>query len=339
MKSKSVLFFYNNFSSFVRTDFEILSSAYSVRKYGFKPVKGLINTGIELVKQFFFLLLNIWEYDAVYVWFADYHSFLPVMFAKILGKESYVVIGGYDICRDRKLGYGSFCSGFRGFFSAMTIRNCTLNFTVSNYVDRKVKFVFPKAKHLMVYNCIHIDLPDNKLIAKEKMILCVAIVETERTYLRKGIDTFLELSALLPDYRFVVVGPHNGGLSLFPDPLPANFSVFERLQHNDLIDYFLKASFYCQLSRIEIFGVAIGEAMLNGCIPFVTNVGGMPEVVGCEGEVVPRDIEKITALIRELEWQDTTARRDACRERIVTRFSFAKRKGELLAALGIPEKG
>jgi len=286
-----------------------------------------------MIKQFFYLAFNIWKYDAVYVWFADYHSFLPVIFANLFGKKSYVVIGGYDICRDRKLGYGSFYSSFRGFFSAFTIRNCSLNLTVSNYVDRKIRFVFSRVKHKMVYNCIYLDSPVDFALEKEKIILCVAVIESKRTYLRKGIDTFLELSPLMPDYKFLVIGPKPSALSLFPDPMPLNFKVCERLPHADLIEYFQKASFYCQLSRIEIFGVAIGEAMLNRCIPLVTNEGGMPEVVGNEGLIVPRNAQLIVKAIRVMEEMDTNTRREACRERILEKFSFDRRKETLLSEL------
>lgn len=305
-----------------------------MRKYQFKPVKGILNTGIELVRQFFFLMINIWKFDSIYIWFADYHSLLPVLFAKILGKKSYVVVGGYDICRERKLGYGSFCSAFRGFFSAQTIKNCTLNLTVSNYVDRKVDFVFPEAKRKMIYNCVHLDPLDSVLITKEKMILCVALVETERTFKLKGIDTFLTLSLLLPQYKFVLIGPDKAGLLLFPEPLPPNFTMYQKLPHDELIKYFQKASFYCQFSQIESFGVAIGEAMLYGCIPLVTNKGGMPEVVGLESLIVPRNVEKVATLIGGMEGSDQTALRKACRERILTRFSFDQRKEALLAQIG-----
>jgi len=331
MQKKSILFVYVNYSSFVKADFEILSSFANITKYQFKPGKGIFMTGFKVLKQFLFLLTHIWNYDSVFVWFADYHSLLPILFAKILGKKSFVVIGGYDICRERSLNYGAFCSSFRGFFSAQTIRHCSVNLTVSKYVDRKVRFVFRKVKRAMIYNCIHIDSPEEQRCTKENLILCVALIESHRTYLRKGVDTFLALSSVLPDYKLVLIGPNKSGLLLFPHPLPNNVQVFERLPHNELVSYFQKASFYCQLSRIEIFGVAIGEAMLNHCIPLVTNEGGMPEVVGNKGVIVPRNIEKIAALIREFEVKENTVRREECRQHILTHFSFTQRQEKLFA--------
>jgi len=333
MAKRSILFFYVNFSSFVKADYEILSSFANVTKYQFDPGKGLINTGIKVLKQFLFLMIHIWRHQAVYVWFADYHSLLPVIFARLFGKKSYVVIGGYDICRERSLNYGAFCSSFRGFFTARTIRHCTVNLTVSNYVDRKVQFVFPRVRHEMIYNCIRLDSPENGYHAKENLILCVALLDSKRTYLRKGIDTFLNLSLSLPEYHFVLIGPNRDSLSLFPNPLPENVEVFERLPHHELIAYFQKATFYCQLSRVEIFGVAIGEAMLHGCIPLVTNVGGMPEVIGKEGFIVSRNSEKIAVQIRNLAKQDNTAMREACRQQILNHFSVNQRRDSIMKIL------
>jgi hypothetical protein len=85
--AKKILFVYTNYSTFVKTDFEILSEMHSVKPYQFKPVKGLLKTAWQMLLQLLFLLLNIWKFDAVFIWFADYHSFLPVLFAKLTGKN------------------------------------------------------------------------------------------------------------------------------------------------------------------------------------------------------------------------------------------------------------
>lgn len=332
MHREKILFVYKEPSTFVKTDRQILAEKYDITDYCFHPVRGIGKTALEMAKQLIFLLLNGWKFDKTYIWFADYHSFLPVWYARLFGKKSFLVIGGYDICRERSLTYGAFCSKFRGFFTAQSIKKATVNLTVSKYVDRKVGFVFPKVKHEMIYNCINMQTNETAK-QKEKLILCVALIESQRTFLRKGIDTFLELAVHVPDYRLVLIGPNKAAMALFPNPLPENVSVFERLPHAELASYFEKASFYCQLSRVEIFGIAIGEAMLNYCIPLVTNEGGMPEVVEKTGVIVPRDAQKIAEEIRKLETMDTTAQRAACRNRILELFSLEQRTNALLEAI------
>src|SRR5690554_185127 len=154
---KKILFIYTNFSSFVKTDWEILSKYHQVTKYQYKPVKGLVKTAIQFIRQFFYLLFQLWKFDAVFVWFADYHSFMPVLFAKLTGKKSFVVVGGYDICRIKSLNYGVFISRFRGFFAYQSMKYCSCNLTVSNYVDRKVKWVVPYSKRKLIYNSVRLE--------------------------------------------------------------------------------------------------------------------------------------------------------------------------------------
>jgi glycosyltransferase involved in cell wall biosynthesis len=53
---------------------------------------------------------------------------------------------------------------------------------------------------------------------------------------------------------------------------------------------------YVQASRHEGFGLSLAEAMLAGCVPVVTDVGALPEVVGDVGVTIA---EPSPALIAE----------------------------------------
>ena len=70
---KRVLLVYTSFNTFVEADYHILSLKYSVDKYEFRANKKAKAIAVQLLKQFLFLLLNLRSYDAVYVWFGDYH--------------------------------------------------------------------------------------------------------------------------------------------------------------------------------------------------------------------------------------------------------------------------
>lgn len=56
-----------------------------------------------------------------------------------------------------------------------------------------------------------------------------------------------------------------------------------QVENPTLIDLYTRSSVYVQLSRHEGFGLSVAEAMLAGCIPGVTRVGSLPEVVGDAG--------------------------------------------------------
>jgi len=297
VKRKSVLFVYTGLSSFVKNDFEVLASSHSVKKYHFVPVKGILNNTLEIFKQFFYLLFFGWKYDLFYCWFADYHSFLPVLFAKIFRKKSIVVIGGYDVCRIRKLNYGAFCSPFRGWFCAKSMRLATYILPVSYYVDRKAHVIAPLTKRKMIYNCVTLDNTAGTFPVKTDTILTVGLINNDRTFYLKGIDTFIETARLLPGFKFEIVGINQSKLAHKLGNLPLNISLFEKVKQNELIDFYKNAKVYCQLSRSESFGVSILEAMTFGEFPLVTREGGMPEVVGDFGTVVERDPRLIADLI------------------------------------------
>jgi len=324
MQNKHILFVYVNFSSFVKTDFEILSEFAKVSKYEFKPGIGIISTGIKLLKQFLFLIFNIWCYDAVYIWFADYHSFLPVLISRIFGKKSVVVIGGYEVARIKNLNYGALCSGIRAFFCVGSIKLSTLNLTVSNYVDRKVKYIAPGSKRLLVPNCVDLSGSPNLNSAKEKLILTVGLIENQRSFYLKGIDTFIEVARNLPDYQFVIIGLDQVKLAILLKDIPENLKIMGRVPHNELPVWYKRSKYYCQLSLSESFGVSVAESMYYGCIPIVTNEGGLPEVVGETGYIVKRDPVDIAQLINEVSQILPELNPDVS-NRVMSHFSREKR--------------
>lgn len=298
---KNILLVYTNFSTFVKTDYDILSERYHVEKYQYKPVKGIYRNVLEFIKQFFFLILNIRKFDAFYIWFADYHSFLPVLFAQIFRKQSFVVIGGYDVARLKHLGYGVFNSKLRSFFSLYSMNHCSVNLTVSKYVDRKVNWIAKKANTELIYNCVTLNENTAKeSIEKENLIITVGIIEKEQTFYIKGIDTFIEVARLLPQYKFLIIGLNIEKLAHLLNNLPDNLTIKGKIPHSELVAYYQKAKIYCQLSRSESFGVALAEAIYLGCTPIVTNVGGLPEIVNSTGVILNRNNQSIVHQIQDL---------------------------------------
>jgi glycosyltransferase involved in cell wall biosynthesis len=329
---KKILFIYTNYSTFVKTDFEILSSEHEVAKYQFKPVKGLIKTAVQFIKQKIFLLLNIWKFDAVFIWFADYHSFLPVLFAKFFKKKSFVVIGGYDVARMPEYQYGSFHGQLRSFCTLFSMKYSTLNLAVSQYVERKVKWIAKNANTQLIYNCVNIAENPEIRVEKENLIVTVGLIDSGRTYYLKGIDTFIEIARLLPEYKFMAIGMSYVLPEDIANNLPKNLGFVERVDHNALESYYKKAKVYCQLSRTESFGVAIVEAMNFGCIPVVTNVGGMPELVAGTGKIVKRDAGYISALLVESITQYESVSFDNDFKHGI--FSVQARKEKILSIIG-----
>ncbi len=85
------------------------------------------------------------------------------------------------------------------------------------------------------------------------------------------------------------------------------------------------------VSRTEGLPNALCEAMLCGCVPVVSRVGGMPEAVGETGEIVgtPDPAAIAAAVERALSQAD----RAAPRARIATEFSRERRRHDLFERL------
>lgn len=328
-RQQKLLFIYTNLSTFVKGDLDALQPYYQITTSRFN-----LNTGkqvvLNFIKQFFWLLIHIWKFKKIYIWFGDYHSFLPVLFAKLTGKFSYLVVGGYDVCRIRSLKYGSFKNPVRGFMTRFTMQHCTLNLCVSHYVERKVKAIAPKAKTILIYNGTNLRPDKTTSPRKENIVLTVASVQSEQTFLLKGLDRFLETAHQLPEYKFIIVGMAPGLKSLVI-PLPENITIHDKVPQKDLIQYYQSAKVYCQLSRTESFCMTLVEGMLYNCIPVITRVGGMPEIMGSLGYAVPENqTEKIVQAIRDAMLLPYST---AYEERIEQHFLLSERQEKLVNVL------
>lgn len=326
---KKILFIYTNYSTFVKTDFEILSSEHEVTKYQFKPVRGILKTAIQLIKQKIFLLINIWKFDAVFIWFADYHSFLPVLFAKILRKKSFVVIGGYDVARMPEFAYGSLSSPLRKSLTIFSIKNASLCLPVVENLEKKVKEIAPKAKTKTIYTGYKFVLnEENQLLKKRgKMILTVSITNNHQRYLIKGLDRFKELAEKLPDFQFYVIGVLKEAESLF-EPIPKNLVLLPQLKQDELNRHYLKTSFYAQFSRSEGLPNALCEAMLYGCIPLGLDVGGISTAIEKNGLIMSDwDVNRAIDFIRK---NHNKLNREIFRQKIISKFELRIREEHLI---------
>lgn len=320
---KNILLVYTNFSTFVKTDFDILSAEHHVEKYQYMPVKGLYRNALEFIKQFFYLAFHIWKFNTVYIWFADYHSFLPVLFAQIFRKRSFVVIGGYDVANLPEINYGSLSRPIRKELTLFSFRHATLCLPVVEGLEEKLKQVCPNAKSQTIHTGYQFQLNENIDFAtpREKIILTVSITENYQRFMVKGLDRFKELAGKLPEYKFIIVGAKEAAKSLF-DPLPQNLLLYPPVEQSELIEFYKQASYYAQFSRSEGLPNALCEAMLYGCIPLGTKVGGIANVISDHGLIINKwDIKKATNFLEK----SIPFSRKEISESILNKYSFDHR--------------
>lgn len=159
--------------------------------------------------------------------------------------------------------------------------------------------------------------------------MTVARCTTKDRIFIKGIDLLLHVAEEMSDISFQIIGIEESVLSRHGFAVPMNVIVSPPMSQENLLSYYQRCAVYCQLSRVESFGIATAEAMLCGCVPLVTDVGGLPEVIGNSGFLVsPDNPETFASTLREALASSTSAREKA-RERIISRFPVQKRKTEL----------
>lgn len=327
MKQKNILFVYSNFSSFVAKDYEILSSVYTVDKYQFKAIKGLLGTGMQLVKQFFFLTAKILKYQAVYIWFADYHSLLPVLFARLLNKKSFVVVGGYDVSYLPEYNYGSFNRPVRRFFATNALQLATTCFPVAEALVVKIRKISPKSTVEVLPTSTDSTLFNISELKREKTLLTVATTANYQRVMVKGLDRFRELAIAMPDFEFTIIGIKNTFRNFF-DPLPANLKIVPPVPYDELPGFYNKASFYAQFSRSEGLPNSLCEAMLCGCIPLGTDVGDIRLAIGNLGLVSSEwDVSELPDYIRNNH--NNSELRKFSRERIMEKYDPEIRSNKL----------
>jgi len=330
----------------VDNDIEILRDRYDVTMYEVNTTKGM-SFFTALFKQFFFLFFNIYKYRIVFIWFADYHSLLPVFFAKLTGAFSAVNIGGYD-ADEILIGIPkSLKAKFRKFCVKYTVKKCTKLFPVSDVIKSYLESVVPPGKCETMYCCVNTGKfsDEGKTGKKENLIVTVGgggifVKEAKRKRLDFFISLGEEFTKRYPGYKakFYLIG-HNEGTATYSwlKELIKSPSIEIRPMTksiDELVSYYKSASVYMQLSYYEAFGIAQIEAMYYGCIPVSNSGGAMPEVVQNAGFIIKDyDMDKYIGAIKEILDGKHENLRNEARIRVRKNFTLEARKEKLLNAL------
>jgi glycosyltransferase involved in cell wall biosynthesis len=325
VSQSTILYIHNSPMSFVRIDRDLLAQEWTVHEWYQR--NRLINP------------LKLWravrKRDLVFAWFASWHSFWPLLCARLLGKPSILVTGGYDTAALPEADYGHQRGGPKQWFARGAMRLASSLVTNSYYCrDEAIQNANADPEKITV---IHhgLDPEDFSLPeeSKESLVVTVGnVVATNR--IRKGMEPFVRAAHYLPDVPFVLIGRWGDEtVRELKEIAPPNVTFTGYVSDEILGDYLRRAKVYVQASAHEGFGLSVAEAMLSGCIPIVTRVGALPEVVGDTGvyiestgpEVVADGIRRALAL--DEDWPVKA------RSRIVRRFPLAGREKKLVALI------
>lgn len=342
-----ILFIHSGASSFVNEDIRILSNISEINTFHFKASKSIFSLIKNFLIQFFWLLKNISSADLIYIWFSDYHAFLPVVFSKVFKIPSITVLGGFDCNKFESLNYGIFCSSWRAPLGKFVLQNSSLLLPVDETLIKTTAV----AKHWGEAhpNGVSHNIPnfqntwkavatgyDSNIwkpgpIDRPKIVTTIAFCSNHRTALIKGWDLFIETSKLLPDYEFNIVGAS----SQFAEILAKKYQPGDNLKfippqpRDKLEKIYHQTSVYVQLSRAEGLPNVLCEAMMCGCIPVGSPVFGIPHGIGDAGFIIKKpEAKTIATAIKQAHTKSSQLRTQA-RQRITEEFSLEKRAAKL----------
>ena len=321
MKRKRLLFVFARESSFVAIDRAVLGERWEVvpwRQQG--PVVNVLR-----------LAGAVRHSDVVFGWFASWHTFLPVLLARLMRRPSVVVIGGYDTACMPEIGYGLQQRGAMRAVSRWVMRNATRLVTNSEYsrAEAERNAGLDPGRVTVVYHGVPDPFGELAPVERERLALTVGIVD-RRNVERKGLRAFVQAAAHLPDVSFLLAGRwDDDSADALRDQAPPNVTLTGWVEQEVLNEQMRRASVYVQASAHEGFGLSVAEAMLAGCIPVATRAGALPEVVGDAGVLVddaePRRLAEAIAAALAM---NAGARRRA-RERVLEHFGLEVRRSGL----------
>ena len=329
MNNNRILFIYKNLSTFIQTDISIIKQSFQLKSYSYYANKKLWLNAVEQVKLLFWIFGNIFKAKAIYIWFADYHSLIPILLAKLFKKPSYLVIGGYDVASIPEIGYGSLLRPFRAFFVRYSIKYASLNLPTSQFLAEDLLKISPEVCYKTIYPGLDINSYIASKIPKENSVITVTAGDTEQRIILKGIDIFLEIAEKIPEVKFIIVGLERNIIAKLMR-IPPNAIILKKTKQSELVKYYQKSKVYAQFSIREGFGCALAEAMLCECIPVGFNNGAIPFVIGETGFIVDnKDIKgAITAIKKAIA--DSMNLGKSARNRIIDNFSLEKREEKIL---------
>ncbi|MDA8090352.1 MAG: glycosyltransferase family 4 protein [Nitrospiraceae bacterium] len=255
---------------FVKNDAKTLSNWFKVTLLE-APHKGNLGR----------LFSHIRNSDIVLCWFGCRMAALAVMFSKFMKKKTIVIAGGQDVANVTEIGYGLMRRPLHRFFIRYAFNNCDAAVAVSMFtVNELLKWTSPKAVS-MIYNGVELACYEHS--ASREGVLCIAKIAKDTIKL-KGIITLFEAARLLPDVTFTLVGEITGQIwQYLASMVPQNMKFTGKIDHDSVLKFCSSSRVYVQPSYYESFGVGLAEAMAAGCVPVVTRVGALPEVVGDTG--------------------------------------------------------
>lgn len=339
-------------ASFARKDVQLLSTLFDVEVHLFAPRKKWM-TPFSLLKQFFFLARRLNGAAVSVTQFGGYHSLFPALLGLLFRVPSVIVLGGFDCASFPSFNYGAHRRPPLSWFTRRSLRWATHLVPCSASLMHSQQHYLNGSTDPAEQGCLAFDprlrtpftiIPygydANKFSARGQRFpnsfLTVAQMN-QPNFRRKGVDLFFLLARHWPEHRFTLVG--NTPRMRYRD-VPSNVELIGYVPYEELPALYSRHTFYLQLSIWEGFPSAPCEAMLCGCVPIVSSVATLPEIVGDSGFVLEHlHEEECIRLVEKALASDLTLLSVLARDRILKHFPESTRKAFLDLVVRIAKRG
>lgn len=325
---------------------DMLSVTYRLLHHDFYPTSKS-QTLLKFFSQAFFLFRNIGQADILICQFASYHSLLPALVGKIVGKPCLVIVGGTDAHYYPILEYGNWQKRVLKTATALTFKWCshiapkhsTLMQSENLYdtSEPRLQGIYTRLPQLKtpftaITNGYDASLWKSSTAKIPRTFITVCSGwEFSFQYQLKGIDLIVAIAPLFPDCKFIIAGVPDENLI---QHRAANLEIRPPVKHEQLAAMLSSCAYYLQLSIAEGFPNSLCEAMLCNCVPIGSNVYSIPEIIGKSGFVLAhRNIEELKRLIQEALQADIKLLGGKARARIVENYPLALREQKLMALI------
>jgi glycosyltransferase involved in cell wall biosynthesis len=246
-----------------------------------------------------------------------------------------IAIGGADVAGIDEIGYGIWVSPWKSRLVSYALKKADMVLAVDPFLKeeaiRRAGYDGRNIEYLPTGYDSTFWSPGGE---RTNSVLTVAVCDSEARMRVKGVDLLLDTVRCLPGTKFLLIGIQEPHASLLRALAPGNLEIRGRVSREELLALYRGSRVYCQPSRLEGLPGSVCEAMLCGCVPVCTDVGGMRTPVSGHGFLVPwGDPGTLAAAITEA-MAGPPAGGLGGRESIASRFTLERREQGLMNLIG-----
>ncbi|MBI5464641.1 MAG: glycosyltransferase family 4 protein [Ignavibacteriales bacterium] len=272
--------------------------------------------------------IRVLQADLMFVWFASVYGAVAVLAAALMGKKSILIIAGVDVADEPQLGYGLWRSWWKSKVVALALRQAdqvlAVDESLRSEVMQRARYAGGNIEVVPTGYDAGFWKPDAH---KERLVLTVAVVSGRPRFLVKGIDLLFSAARALPREQFVLIGVDEQLAAQLGKP--TNVRIIPFAHSTELRSWYQRAKVFCLPSRREGLSNSLCEAMLCGCTPVATRVGGNGAAIENTGYVISPDRQHKLPTAIEAALNHVPDVNTAARERISTLFPQSRRHERL----------